>query len=179
MVALLLRRGASIIAVNNAGENALFLAASNDFRDLCTILINKGQDPAVLSSSGKSALNSYGSSFDRNDPESEYVKRKILRCRLTPAEKAEGAAALAAARASYVRREENWCRRFPFLRELIRAGLLLTAAQRQEQADVQAASDKSAAIAPIPRETKQQNREFLLREVLASDSFVRRIASFI
>ena len=94
-------------------------------------------------------------------------------------------ALLRTARAAYLLqqlRDANWRRRYPFLQTLLSGGLRLSAAQRAEQAQVQAALDTSVAIPPIPRHTKKLNRAYLLRQILScqcNEGVVRLVASFL
>ena len=139
----------------------------------------------MLTNAGNSAISHYGCSLDNNDPEDEDVNDPDTRPRLSPADKAERVALLRTASAAYLlqqQRDANWRRRYPFLQTLLSGGLRLSAAQRAEQAQVQAALDTSVAIPPIPRHTKKLNRAYLLRQILScqcNEGVVRLVASFL
>jgi hypothetical protein len=185
VVRLLLEHDADPHLIENQGVNALHLAAFIDHPEPCLVLIAHGLDPEVLTNDGISAISQYGFFLDDNDPEDEDVNNPHTRPRLSPADKAERVALLRTARAAYLLqqlRDANWRRRYPFLQTLLSGGLRLSAAQRAEQAQVQAALDTSAAIPPIPRHTKKLNRAYLLRQILScqcNEGVVRLIASFL
>jgi hypothetical protein len=185
VVRLLLEHDADPHLTSNQGMNALHHAAYDDHPETCLVLIAHGSDPEVLTNAGYSAISHYGYFLRDNDPEDEDVNNPHTRPRLSPADKAERVALLRTARAAYLLqqlRDANWRRRYPFLQTLLSGGLRLSAAQRAEQAQVQAALDTSAAIPPIPRHTKKLNRAYLLRQILScqcNEGVVRLVASFL
>ena len=61
-----------------------------------------------------------------------------------------------------------------FLQTLLAGGLRHSAAQKAEQAALQAAVDTSAALSDVPRD-----REYLKQQVLGHEGVVRRVASFL
>jgi len=183
VVRLLLEHDADPHLTNNRGMNALHYAAFNDHPETCLVLIAHGSDPEILDGDGDSAISQYGYFLRDNDPEDE--DDPDTRPRLSPADKAERVALLRTARAAYLlqqQRDANWRRRYPFLQTLLSGGLRLSAAQRAEQAQVQAALDTSVAIPPIPRHTKKLNRAYLLRQIFScqcNEGVVRLVASFL
>jgi hypothetical protein len=185
VVRLLLEHDADPHLTENQGLNALHFAAFNDRPETCLVLIAHGSDPEALDGDGDSAISQYGYFLRNNDPEDEDEDDPDTRPRLSPADKAERVALLRTARAAYLLqqlRDANWRRRYPFLQTLLSGGLRLSAAQRAEQAQVQAALDTSVAIPPIPRHTKKLNRAYLLRQILScqcNEGVVRLVASFL
>ena len=185
VVRLLLEHDADPHLTHNQGLNALHFAAFNDHPETCLVLIAHGSDPEALTNAGNSATSHFGHFLDDNDPEDEDEDDPDTRPRLSPADKAERVALLRTARAAYLLqqlRDANWRRRYPFLQTLLSGGLRLSAAQRAEQAQVQAALDTSVAIPPIPRHTKKLNRAYLLRQILScqcNEGVVRLVASFL
>jgi ankyrin repeat protein len=185
VVRLLLEHDADPHLTSNQGLNALHLAAFKDHPETCLVLIAHGSDPEALTNAGNSATSHFGQFLDDNDPEDEDEDDPDTRPRLSPADKAERVALLRTARAAYLLqqlRDANWRRRYPFLQTLLSGGLRLSAAQRAEQAQVQAALDTSVAIPPIPRHTKKLNRAYLLRQILScqcNEGVVRLVASFL
>ena len=77
------------------------------------------------------------------------------------------------------RRDANWKRRSPFLNALVGSKLRETAAVMAARRIVQATSDKSAKLAPVPRKTPSQNLEYLHGAVFAHEAFVRIIAAYL
>jgi hypothetical protein len=185
VVRLLLEHDADPHLTSNQGMNALHCAAFEDHPETCLVLIAHGSDPEALDGDGGSAISQYGIFLDDNDPEDEDEDDPHTRPRLSPADKAERVALLRTARAAYLlqqQRDANWRRRYPFLQTLLSGGLRLSAAQRAEQAQVQAALDTSVAIPPIPRHTKKLNRAYLLRQIFScqcNEGVVRLVASFL
>jgi len=179
MIRLLARRGASL-EPHARGLNALEVAAQYGQLEACLILVNPlGMDPAAPAAAGvRSALSLYGGQLDRNDPAHPPVPPDPnWRPRLTDADKAEARAQLVAARAAFVlqkKRDENWARRRAFLQTLLAGGLRHSAAQKAEQATLQAAVDTSAALPAVPRD-----REYLKQQVFGHEGVVRRVASFL
>jgi pimeloyl-ACP methyl ester carboxylesterase len=161
------------------GLHALYFAAIYAQLEACLLLVNPlGMDPAALASGGRSALSHYGLDLDNNDPAHPPVPADpSWRPRLTDADKADARAQLVAARAAFVlqkKRDENWARRRVFLQTLLAGGLRHSAAQKAEQAALQAAVDTSAVLSDVPRD-----REYLKQQVLGHEGVVRRVASFL
>ena len=178
VISVLAKRRANLETVIG-GRNALHFAAYRAQLEACLLLVNPlGMDPAALASDGRSPLSRYGHNLDNNDPAHPPVPANPnWRPRLTDAEKAEARAQLVAARAAFVlqkKRDENWARRRVFLHTLLAGGLRHSAAQKAEQAALQAAVDTSAVLPAVPRD-----REYLKQQVLGHEGVVRRVASFI
>ena len=179
---LLIEHKANLHAVTNLGFNALHGAAFADQPEACLLLISHGLDPAVTDNDGWSALSHYGCHLDGNAPENEDVDDPTTRPELSPEAKAERRALLTAAREAFLlqqRRDANWKRRFPFLDALVGSQLRATAALAAQQKLAQAAVDTSAALPGVPRETKEENRDYLQRAVFSDEGFVRKITEYL
>ena len=179
---LLLEHKANLHAVNIQGCNALHLAAFDDQPEACLLLISYGLDPATTINFGWSALSHYGCRLDGNASEDEDEDDPSTRPELSPETKAERRALLAAAREAFLlqqRRDANWKRRFPFLDALVGSQLRATAAVAAQQKLEQAAVDTSVTLPAVPRETKEENRDYLHGAIFGSEGFVRKIAEYL
>ena len=183
VIALLLEHNAQIDLVDANGVNALHIAAYDDRPEVCALLIAKGLDPATEDNFGFSALSHYGVCLDNNNPDDwDEVLNGPFRPPLTDEEKEERVTQLKAARDAYLLqklRDDNWYRRAAFMHTLVGSGIRLTAAQTAEHALIQAASDKSAKIPPIPRKTKAQNIAYLNKQIFGTEGYVRKVTEYI
>ena len=180
-VAVLVKRGANLDAVEDNGLNALLLASANAQLEACLILVNPGgMDPTFLFDDDRraSALTLYGFALRHNDPAHPPVPADPKwRPRPTDAERDDAQAQILAARAEFLlqkKRDENWARRRVFLQTLLAGGLRHSAAQKAEQAALQAAVDTSAELPTVLRD-----REYLKQQVFGHEGVVRGIASFL
>ena len=162
----------------------MHIAAFNDRPEVCALIIAKGLDPATEGNDDNSALSHYGFWLDNDDPNdwNEEEMGGPFRPPLTDEEKEDRVAQLKAARDAYLLqklRDDNWDRRAAFMHTLVGSGIRLTAAQTAEHALIQAASDKSAKIPPIPRKTKAQNIAYLNKQIFGTEGYVRKVTEYI
>ena len=194
-VSLLLEHGAQLDMTDMIGRNALHLAAFNDRPEVCALLIAKGFDPTVQDDKGRTALSHYGYFLtddysgwaDPNAHETDELQQdcasmeffdvdtfSFARLPFTDEAKQERVTQLKQLVVDY-----HWGRRAAFMHTLVGSGIRLTAAQTTEHALIQAASDKSAKIPPIPRKTKAQNIAYLNTQIFGAEGFVRKIAEYL
>jgi hypothetical protein len=177
VITLLVDRDASLDAVNVYQRNCLHYAAFNDRLDVCLYLIDvKGFDPAVLDGDGDSAISHYGRfvGTQRALPGDD-------RPALTPAVKQARIAQLVAARETHLQRirDENWAKNWVLMRVVVECGFRPMAAQAAALLAIQAALDPAVPIAPVSRDTPEENRLYLQHAVLGNDGLLRSIVSFI
>ena len=177
VITLLVDRDASLDAVNVYQRNCMHFAAFNGRFDLCLYLINvKGFDPAVLTSKGYSAISHYGcfvgtqNALPRDD-----------RPALTPAVKKARVAQLIAAHETHLQRirDENWAKNWVLMRVVVECGFRPMAAQAAVLLAIQAALDPAVPIAPVSRDTPEENRLYLQHAVLGNAGLLLHIVSFI
>ena len=177
VITLLVDRDASLDAVNVDQMNCLHHAAFDDHLDVCLYLIDvKGFDPAVLNGVGDSAISHYGCFVG-----TQNALPGDDRPALTPAVKQARVAQLVAARETHLQRirDENWAKNWVLMREVVGCGFRPMAAQAAALLAVQAALDPAVPIAPVSRDTPEENRLYLQHAVLGNDGLLRHIVSFI
>ena len=153
-------------------------AAFNDRLDVCLYLIDvKGFDPAVLDGDGESATSDYGFIIGDEQAIAEGDDRPAL----TPAVKKARVAQLVAARETHLQRirDENWAKNWVLMRVVVECGFRPMAAQAAALLAIQAALDPAVPIAPVSRDTPEENRLYLQHAVLGNDGLLRHIVSFI
>ena len=178
VITLLVDRDASLDAVNVAQHNCLHYAAFNDCLDVCLYLIDvKGFDPAVLNSDGWSAISHYGCFVGDEQAIAEGDDRPAL----TPEVEQARVAMLVAARETHLQRirDENWAKNWVLMRVVVECGFRNMAAQAAALLAIQAALDPAVPIAPVSRDTPEENRLYLQHAVLGNDGLLRHIVSFI
>ena len=152
VAALLLNRGALIEAKDNDDNTALHHAAHNDKMNVCELLISRGADPMAVNNQNHTPLDDIGLSRDENDPD-DLDDDELLP--LTAAEKKERHDRLLEVFGEYLewlRREDNWTRRAPFMMFLVGSGFRPLLAEMEATAAAQVPVDTSAPIAPVPRD---------------------------
>ena len=177
VITLLVDRDASLDAVNVYQQNCLHYAAFNDRLDVCLYLIDvKGFDPAVLNSKGWSAISHYGCFVG-----TQNALPGDDRPALTPEVEQVCVAMLVAARETHLQRirDENWAKNWVLMRVVVECGFRPMAAQAAALLAIQAALDPAVPIAPVSRDTPEENRLYLQHAVLGNDGLLRHIVSFI
>ena len=161
IVKLLSDKGASINARSNSGGDALLLAALSGHLDLCLYLVSRSGDPRVADQHNRTALTGFG--FQPNphfSPEEQQAAQNQI---------------LAAWKAG-PHPDARWLRRRGLILALVGSKLrpmardIAAAKLEQEQAD------KHVALPGIPRRTKQENWNYLLKEVFGHEGIVRCVA---
>ena len=90
-------------------------------------------------------------------------------------------AQLVAARETHLQRirDENWAKNWVLMRVVVECGFRPMAAQAAALLAIQAALDPAVPIAPVSRDTPEENRLYLQHAVLGNDGLLRHIVSFI
>ena len=149
---LLLDRDALIDEKSDyTGNTALHWAASNGNMDICELLVSRGADPMAVNNDNQTQLDLIGLHRDDNDPDDLDEDRRPL----TAAEKKERQDRLLEVFGEYLewlRREDNWERRSPFMMFLRGCGFRPSLAEMAAMAAVQVPVDTSAPIPPVPRD---------------------------
>ena len=137
----------------------------------------KGFDPAVLDVDGYSAINDYGCFVG----DEQTIAQGDDRPALTPAVKPARVAQVLAARETHLQRirDENWAKNWVLMRVVVECGFRPMAAQAAALLAIQAALDPAVPIAPVSRDTPEENRLYLQHAVLGNDGLLRHIVSFI
>ena len=146
---LLISRGADPMAVNNFNNTALHFAACNDNMDICELLISIGADPMAVNRHNETPLDLIGFVRSRNPPDHPTLPP------LTAPEKKERQDRLLEVFGEYLewlRREDNWERRSPFMMFLRGCGFRPSLAEMSAMVAVQVPVDTSAPIPPVPRD---------------------------
>ena len=163
VVKLLSDKGASINARNNNdGQDALLWAALIGNLDVCLFLVSRSGDPRVVDQLNSSAL----THFDHN-------AYPII---LSPEEKQAGKDQILAAWKAGPHPDARWLRRRGLILALVGSKLrpmardIAAAKLEQEQ------NDKHVSLPGIPRRTKQENWNYLLKEVFGHEGIVRCVA---
>ena len=76
-------------------------------------------------------------------------------------------------------RDENWAKNWVLMRVVVECGFRPMAAQAAALLAIQAALDPAVPIAPVSRDTPEENRLYLQHAVLGNDGLLRHIVSFI
>jgi hypothetical protein len=161
IVKLLSDKGASINARDNDGGDALLSAALGGHLDVCLFLVSRSGDPRVMDNLNHSAL----THFDHN----AYP-------RPSPEEKQAAQDQILAAWKAGPHPDARWLRRRGLILALVGSKLrpmardIAAAKQEQEQ------NDKHVSLPGIPRRTKQENWNYLLKEVFGHEGIVRCVA---
>jgi len=177
VITVLLDRGANLDAVNVNRWSCLHAAAYCDQLDVCLYLIDvKGFDPAMLDSKGDSALSHYGSFVGP-----AHAIAGDDRPALTPSERQVRVSQLVAARENYLQRirDENWAKNWALIKVVVEHGFRPSAAQVAALLVAQVALDPAAPIAPLSRDSPEENRLYLQHAILGNDGLLRHIVSFI
>ena len=154
-------KGASINARADSGRDALLYAALYGFLDVCLFLVSRSGDPRVANQGNWTALTHFD--FDA-DPH------------LSPAEMQAARNQILAAWKAGLHPDARWLRRRDLILALVGSKLrpmardIAAAKLEQEQAD------KHVALPGIPRRTKQENWNCLLKEVFGHEGIVRSVA---
>lgn len=127
IIDILLENGANINARNSRNQNCLHIAAYNDRPETCLFLISIGFDPYKMDEDYNTPITGYGSELDEPD---EYMEANAVdwyRPKLSPEKKEQRIEQLIIARDSYLlqkQRNENWDRRWPFMKMIVGCGYL-------------------------------------------------------
>ena len=155
------QRGASINARANSGKDALLWAALYGFLDVCLFLVSRSGDPRVANIYNYTSLTHFGI---------------YAYSRLSPEEKQAGKDQILAVWKAGPHPDARWLRRRGLILALVGSKLrpmaqdIAAAKLEQEQAD------KHVALPGIPRHTKQENWNYLLKEVFGHEGIVRCVA---
>ena len=162
---ILLGHGVNVdLAATSTMWTSLHIAADFNCREACELLVASGASIHSQNNQGNTPIQVYGR---RASP------------RMSAADIETAQQALIAAFAAGPHPDARWARRRDLMMTLVGSGLRLMAAARAAEAAVQAALDKSVPLAPISRATPALNRDYLVREVLSQEGFVRQIAAFL
>jgi ankyrin repeat protein len=161
VVKFLSDKGASINTRGNNAYDALLWAAVFGYLDVCLFLVSRSGDPRVMNRSNMSALTYFGI---------------YAYSRLSPEERQAGKDQIHAAWLAGPHPDARWLRRRGLILALVGSKLrpmardIAAAKQEQEQ------NDKHVSLPGIPRRTKQENWNYLLKEVFGHEGIVRCVA---
>ena len=132
----------------------------------------KGFGPAVVDVDGDSALSLYGCNVGDEQDDRPALTPAVMQARVVQ---------LFAARETHLQRirDKNWAKNWVLMREVVGCGFRPMAAQAAALLAVQAALDPAITIAPVSRDTPEENRLYLQHAVLGNDGLLRHIVSFI
>jgi hypothetical protein len=162
IVKLLSNKGASIKARANDGSDALLFAALYGHLDVCLFLVSRSGDPRVADNYNRTALTHFGYFYASSRPSPEEIQA--------------GKDQILAAWKAGPHPDARWLRRRGLILALVGSKLrpmardIAAAKLEQEQAD------KHVALPGIPRRTKQENWNYLLKEVFGHEGIVRCVA---
>ena len=180
----LFEKGAQLDELNHHGKNILHLAGYDARLDACKYLIKeKGMNPEIQDEFGNNVLTNYGMWLDNNDPDNQPDEEiTFWRPRLSPEQKTAAVKELIATREAYllqIKRNENWKRRWPFMKIMVCHDFQPTIRRKELLQKLYPPLPTNAVIPRLPSRTRAQCLALLRDKVLIHPGLWKLIASFL
>jgi ankyrin repeat protein len=170
-------------SINQYKQNILHVAGYDARLDACKYLIEvHGMDPTFQDEDKNSVLTNYGMWLNNNDPDQPNQASIFWRPRLSPEQKTNAIKELIAAREAYllqVKRNENWKRRWPFMKIMVCCDFQPTIRRKELLQKLYPPLPTNVVIPRLPSRTRAQYNALIRDKVLIHPGLWKIIASFL
>jgi len=176
-------RLANFFGINQYKQNILHVAGYDARLDACKYLIEvHGMDPTFEDEDKNSVLTNYGMWLNNNDPNQPNQENTFWRLRLTPEQKTAAVKELIASREAYllqVKRNENWKRRWPFMKIMVCCDFQPTIRRKELLQKLYPPLPTNVPIPSLPNRTRAQCIALLRDKILTHPGLWKLIVAFL